>query len=586
MLASRRVLGPAALAVLAVLSHGARARAGGFELPDNGTQGLGRGAAFVARADDPSAIYWNPAGLAKQRGTKLLVNANIILHSFEFRRSGTFPDDPNDPATPWGGLPYPAVTNTGGPFMAPFIAASSDLGTFDRLTIGAGVFGPPAVGNRTFPLGVRAAPAASRYDFVQSRSTIIFPTASAAYRVTPWLELGVSGHLVLGNFDQTTVSYTDLGQCKNPEYQPCDSRSTLKATSTSMAATIGAMARLAPKVQVGASVRTPANLDAEGTVTPQPPASLPVEVAPGKATLSTKLPMMARAGVRYVELDGDFELYDLELNVTYERWSAAQGTGPVVSIPELGALKDIQSTVVHKYKDTFGVRAGGAYNIEALDGVLSLRGGAYFDSAATEFAYTRLDFDTLAKIAGTLGVGYRSGPWQVDFAYGAVASIPRVVGTGEGNIRPLNGAKNGQSLDGADQVLPAVNEGAYRGFTNIFSVGVTVTFDHFFGKPRAVRYGNPWEPGYVAEGEVADKASERAKEKEPEPAPDKREDKPAVEEKKPDAPPPKKEERKEEKKADPPKKEDKPPEEKPTPPPKKEEKPPEKKKEWWEQLDE
>lgn len=579
MLASSRVLGRSVLAVLsavAALSNAESARAGGFELPDNGTQALGRGATFVAKADDPSAIYWNPAGLAKQRGTKILVNANLFLHSFEFRRSGTFPDDPNDPATPWGGLPYPTVVNTGGPFVAPFIAASSDFGTFERLTFGVGVFGPPAVGNRTFPLGVRAAPAASRYDFVQSRSTIIFPTASVAYRLVPWLELGVSGHLVLGRFDQTTVAYTDVGQCKNAEYQPCDARSTLEATSTSAAATIGVMARPVPKVQLGVSVRTPASLDAEGTVTPQPPASLPVEVAPGKATLSTKLPLMARLGARYVELDGDFELYDLELDLTYEGWGAAQGAGPIVKIPDLGALKDIQSTVVHKYSDTFGVRAGGAYNLEVLDGVLSLRGGGYFDSAATDFAYTRLDFDTLAKIAGTVGAGYKHGPWQLDLAYAAVASIPRVVGTDQGNIRPLNGAKNGQSIDGADNVLPAVNEGAYRGFTNIFSLGVTVTFDAFFGPPRPIRYGNAYEPGHVsgAGGDpthARDRDEEKDGDKQPDAVPDRREDKPAADEgpkeKKSDAPPPKKEE----KKADPPKKEDK---------------PDDKKRDWWEQLEE
>ena len=38
------------------------ARAGGFEIPDNGTEALGRGGAFVAKADDPTAIQYNPRG--------------------------------------------------------------------------------------------------------------------------------------------------------------------------------------------------------------------------------------------------------------------------------------------------------------------------------------------------------------------------------------------------------------------------------------------------------------------------------------------------------------------------------------------
>ena len=570
------------LLAASVLLTAGTARAGGFYLPDNGTQALGRGAAFVAKADDPTAIYHNPAGLARQRGTQLLLNGNLALHSFEFKRSGEFPDDPNNQETPWGGLPYPAVTNTGGPFFEPFLAATSDFGTFDRLTVGAGIFGPPAVGNRTFPLGVKSAPAASRYDFVQSRSLILFPTASVAYRITPWLDLGVSGHLVLGSVDQTTVSYFDIGQCKNVEYQPCDSRSRLTASGSTVAATIGAMLRPADNFQLGLTIRTPSTLTAKGTLDPQPPASLQgAQVDSGDATVTNKLPLEARAGARYVELDGDFELYDLELDLVYEGWSAAQGTGPEVKVPTLGTFKDIDVVSTHKYKNTYGVRAGGAYNLEALDGVVSLRAGAYYDSSATDFAYTRLDFDTLTKIAGTFGVGYKRGAFQFDFAYAAVASLPRVVGTGQGDIRPANGGKGGRAVDNTDQPLPAVNEGAYRGFTNILSFGVTVTFDELFSPKRPIHYGNPYEPGYVPEGAEPPKKPDAEDEKKKPDAEDEKKD-----EKKKPAPSSDEEKKKpasssEEKK--PPKKPAPPPEEKKPEEKKPEEKP--KKKDWWEDLD-
>jgi long-chain fatty acid transport protein len=604
--AARRLSGlTARVAPVALLFVAGTANAGGFEIPDNGTQALGRGAAFVAKADDPTAIYHNPAGLARQRGTQLLVNANVFVHSFEFKRAGVFPDDPNNSATPWGGQPYPAVTNQGGPFFEPFLAATTDFGS-DRLTVGAGVFGPPSVGNRTFPLGVKSAPAASRYDFVQSNSTILYPTASVAYRVTPWLDLGLSGHLVLGNFDQTSVSYADVGQCPNVEFQPCDSRSRLVAKGTGVAATIGAMARPNENVQLGVSVRTPVSITAAGTLDPQAPASLPVQIQPGAATLSMKLPLEARAGVRYIDVDGNFELYDLELDAVYEGWAAAQGAGPELKVPELGTFKDIDTIVVHAYKNTYGVRAGGAYNIEGGDGLFSVRAGAYFDTSATDFAYTRLDFDTLTKIAGTFGLGYKRGAFQFDVAYAAVASLPRVVGTGQGNIRPINGSKNGRSVDNNDQLLPAVNEGAYRGFTNIISFGVTLTFDSFFGPLRPVRYGNPYEPRYLAPGAtMPEPESKPASDEETKPASDsgdksdadksaddadkKRSDDDTPVEKKPvekkpvekkpveKKPPPDDEKPPETKKPEEKKPEEKKPEEK-----KPEEK---KKKDWWEDLD-
>ncbi|MBS2013815.1 MAG: outer membrane protein transport protein [Deltaproteobacteria bacterium] len=480
------------------------AHAGGFEMPDNGAQAVGRGAAFVARADDGTAIYWNPAGLARQRGTRLYGGGNLFLHSFSFQRAGSFPDDPNDQRTPWGDKPFPLVTNASGPFFAPFIAVSTDFGTLDRFTVAAGAFGPPTVGNRTFPLGVQGAPAASRYDFIQSRSTIIYPTLSAAYRVTRWLDLGVSTHLVLGSFDQTNVSYADLGQCPNVEYQPCDSRSTLVATATSFAATFGALVRPLPSFAFGLTVKTPTALNAEGTVTPQAPAIAPITIAPGNATLTTSLPLSVRAGGRYIALDHDFELYDLELDFVYEAWGSAQGEGPRLQIPALGQFKDIDTLVVHGYKDTFGVRGGGAYNMQAFDGIFTLRGGAYFDSSATGFEYTRLDFDTLTKIAGTLGFGYRKGAFAFDVGYAAVASIPRLVGTDQGKVRPVNGAKNGRPIGNDGKLFPAVNEGAYRGFTHLLSIGVTVTFDELFGPMRASHYGNPYEPGYVPGDDARD----------------------------------------------------------------------------------
>jgi len=532
------------------------ARAGGFDVPDNGAQALGRGGAFVARADDGTAIYYNPAGLARQRGTRLYGGANLYLHSFEFQRSGSFPDDPNDARTPWGGKPYPVVDNASGPYVMPFFALSTDFASLDRLTVAIGAFGPPSVGNRTFPLGVRGAPAASRYDFIQSKTTIFYPTASAAYRVTRWLDLGVSAHLALGSFDQTTVSYLDLGACPEVEYQPCDSRGTLQATGTSFGATFGALLRPSPSLSFGLSARTPIGFDARGVVTPQRPAVGAADVAPGEAALTTRLPLILRAGGRYVSMDADFELYDLELDVTYEGWGAAQGEGPRITVPALGELRNIDTIVVHGYGDTFSVRGGGAYNLQAFDGIVALRAGAYFDSSATGFDYTRLDVDTLAKVAGTLGFGYRYGAFAVDVGYAAVASIPRLVGTDAGQVRPINTGKGGKPLANDGSLLPAVNEGAFRGFTHIFALGMTLTFDELFGPPRPFHFGNAYEPGYAPKADAprdSDETGDRNRD-DPKTKKDRNElppDEPALPKRRPD----------------------------------KDEKKDEKKKEWWENLD-
>ena len=98
-------------------------------------------------------------------------------------------------------------------------------------------------------------------------------------------------------------------------------------------------------------------------------------------------------------------------------------------------------------------------------------------------------------------------------------------------MRPINGGKGGSPVDNNGNLLPAVNEGAYRGFTHILAIGVTITFDQLFGAPRPLHFGNPYERGYVppaedANVEKADKAR-KADKSDTSDEPQKKPDKPA-----------------------------------------------------------
>ena len=102
---------------LAMLAAARTGRAGGFEIPDNGTEALGRGGAFVAKADDPTAIDYNPAGLAGQRGTRVLVDGHIINSSYSFKRFGAFPDNPSESGDAVGRLRVPLRARHGRPVL-------------------------------------------------------------------------------------------------------------------------------------------------------------------------------------------------------------------------------------------------------------------------------------------------------------------------------------------------------------------------------------------------------------------------------------------------------------------------------------
>jgi len=66
----------------------------GFRIPDQGAAATARGDAFAATADDPSAIYYNPAGITQLSGTRALLGGYAI--SLKTRVSLDAPGDNSD----------------------------------------------------------------------------------------------------------------------------------------------------------------------------------------------------------------------------------------------------------------------------------------------------------------------------------------------------------------------------------------------------------------------------------------------------------------------------------------------------------
>ena len=52
--------------------------AAGFHIHEQGAKAMGMANAFVAQADDPSALFYNPAGIAFQEGTQISLGVTVI----------------------------------------------------------------------------------------------------------------------------------------------------------------------------------------------------------------------------------------------------------------------------------------------------------------------------------------------------------------------------------------------------------------------------------------------------------------------------------------------------------------------------
>jgi long-chain fatty acid transport protein len=62
--------------------------ANGFDIYEQSAKAVGLGGAVVAQADDPSAIFFNPAGIVQLGGTQVSVGACPIIPTMQFRSNG------------------------------------------------------------------------------------------------------------------------------------------------------------------------------------------------------------------------------------------------------------------------------------------------------------------------------------------------------------------------------------------------------------------------------------------------------------------------------------------------------------------
>ena len=154
------------------------------EFPDNGSEQMGRGGAWVARASDPLATLYNPAGLAGQP-SKLTLQVNLPLAQTCFHRMR----DPNDTTLDTALLDtnqdhhYPNVCN--------------DLGTFPVPSLGFTIRATPRVGIG-FLLTAPSGAAAQAWPEFTTTSSGTYPaperylaTYTNAFFLTPTLGVGV-----------------------------------------------------------------------------------------------------------------------------------------------------------------------------------------------------------------------------------------------------------------------------------------------------------------------------------------------------------------------------------------------------------
>lgn len=521
----------ARLAGLAVLASGPSAFAGGLVVPGYGSQGQPRAGAFVAKADDGSALYYNPAGLAKQKGTSIHLGMNFIDFSQKYKRTGSY-EAPG--ATDMGnahsytGDSYEQVSDNSTPAVGfggfqgiPTFAVVSDLGGRSPVVIAIGLIAEHGFPEREYAedyiengFESDTAPPPNRYDILEQDVSVAFPSLAAGYSITPKLDIGARVSWGFGGSKGTQILW---GLRNYEEDIHSDSLFAVDVKDNFIpAASAGVLFRPNHMIELGANYSTPKkiNFTGDGTailgtnlglgdekdfIMPENEFPNPDCVGTGTITalhscVNLTLPQTATVGGRYIFRDmTGREVGDIEFDVQWEDWSAASDIEVIVN--GKSGLTGLQINPViskHGFQDTFSFRLGGSYGFDLGKNRLTARAGAAYDTAAAPNSWTRLDLDGMARTTLGSGLAYDMSNMRFELGAGLVLEQDRTVaddcnpdidnlGCGTPGVetpqderdrpdppQPLNGTGN--------QIESPFNAGHYEQGYVLLSAGVTYMF--------------------------------------------------------------------------------------------------------------
>lgn len=463
---------PVTLVLVALLP--ARASAGGFFLMDRGVRTVGRGGAFVAGADDPASLYYNPAGLGFS-GQQLLLDVSLPRITGDYTRVDS------------GGNTLPTVSVSQEFLPIPSLAFSQPLGD-SGLTLGLGVWAPNAA-LLEWPDHVTVdgapGPAPQRYSLFNLNGTVLLTVgAGLAYRPVPQFSLGVTVGLVTGSFGATvTMSSCDGAICTQPENPEYDALTQFSLTRfLAPVVSVGAIYD-AGVVRIGASFDTPYKIRGTSTLRVRIPSAAIFEQAylegdgsvdpdtghrRATADVDVPFPWVLRGGVEV--RPGDTTRIEGALVIEgWKRQDAITLTPNDVYLRDVFAIGDYQVGPVRiprNMRNTYSIRLGAEQEL----GIVTLRGGATYETSSFDdrhLSALTLDSRKIILAAGISVEVTRGIELDGTFAY----SIMRDVTVTDSAVTQPN------PIRPAPQDPVYIGNGTYRMDAFVIGGGIRVRFD-------------------------------------------------------------------------------------------------------------
>lgn len=459
---------------VASLVHSSSADAAGLYFSDRGVRPMGRAGAFVAGADDVSAIWYNPAGLSDVEGPTILADFAWLKIDTSYARQLRIVDADGTVRN----VNSPEVTGTSPVLPIPTIAGAfrlpSSIDPKQRWTFAGGFFAP-YVALVSYPATVNGQPSPARYALGSYDGSALGQVGVwAAYKASEEWRFGLGVTALVGVL-QTNVTFSAsppdrlLAAPEQPEF---DADARLKiGPIVAPSANAGVTWVPGKLVRVGLSAQAPTYVSAPAEIKVKLPQSAVFDgasVSGSDAQVRFWLPPVIRAGI---ELRPN-ETLRLEASFVREFWSIhdrIQAEPDGVAIDGLTGLPSrLPLPTIHfprNFTDASSYRFGAEHRFQIAPYALDLRAGVAFEESAVPNEYVSLFSLDTQKVIVSLGGSLHIGRFRLDATFAHLFASSVFVAPDRaavGRVNPLAG----------NAPFEAVNGGRYDITANLIGMGL------------------------------------------------------------------------------------------------------------------
>jgi long-chain fatty acid transport protein len=363
----------------------------GFLIPEQGAKASAMAGAFVATADDPSAIFYNPAGIAQQRTMSVLAGTTFINFTNEFT------GDPNSPVTAGVEAKYNRHL-----FNIPNMYAILPIG--DNLTIGFGSFA--AFGLRTDwadPFPGRYISKDADLKSMSANPVIAWQTSDGRFAVGGGVEYRRARVILNANrmaLNPFTGRINDIANTR-----------LVSEYGDDIGYNAGILFKLTDRIRFGLSYRSDMDMELEGdaeitqisTGNAQLDAIIGAQLPPDQRINTVfPFPSILQGGVAFSPNDN----WDVELDIMRTGWSAFEALAVNFETTPTASFVREQN-----WEDSSSYRLGINHNVTAD---WDVRFGALYDENPQPVEAVSPLLPDSDRLGASIGAGFHRGPFVVD----------------------------------------------------------------------------------------------------------------------------------------------------------------------------